>query len=115
MNFSEDRLCGGRPAEWTGVTIVSGDVGLDAFDELAYPAERSAPNRLLRDESEPPLDLVEPGGVRRSEVHVETRPPGQPGLDLSVLMRGVVVEHQMHIKRLGDVSFHMGRKKDKNS
>ena len=52
----------------------------------------------MRNEGEPALDLVEPGGVGRREVQVEARMPGEPRPHLPVLVRAVVVENEMELK-----------------
>jgi hypothetical protein len=45
----------------------------------------------LRDQTEPALDLVEPGRVGRRVVQMKARSPREPGSDLGVLVRAVVV------------------------
>lgn len=45
----------------------------------------------MGDEPEPALDLVDPGGVGWRVVDVVSLTPGQPGFDLGMLVRGVVV------------------------
>ena len=58
----------------------------DAPDEVGDAVERATPNGLLGDQTEPALDLVEPGGAGRSEVHVVARPPRQPGAHFGMLL-----------------------------
>lgn len=45
---------------------------------------------LVGDGREEAFDLVKPGFVGRDEVHVPARPSRQPGLDLGVVVGGVV-------------------------
>ena len=59
---------------------------------------------VLGDQAEEALDLVEPGSRGRGEVHMEARMALQPGLDLGMLVGGVVVGDQVHVevlRRLG--------------
>jgi hypothetical protein len=51
---------------------------------------------LLDQEREPAFDLVQPGGARRREVHVIARRLRQPAVNERRLVRGVVVEDQVH-------------------
>ena len=44
------------------------------------------------------LHHVQPGGARGREVDVEARVPGQPPLDLRVVVGGVVVADEMHLE-----------------
>jgi hypothetical protein len=55
------------------------------------------PSRQRGDESEPALDLVEPGRVRGRVVDVKTGPLCQPSPHLGMLMGGVVVHDQVHL------------------
>ena len=58
----------------------------DAGHEFSHRSERAAPNGLLRDDVEPDLDLVEPGGVGRREVRVIPRAGRQPAPDRRVFV-----------------------------
>ena len=53
----------------------------------------------LGDQAEPPLDLIQPGGVRGDEVHVEARMSSQPLLDGRGLVRRDVVKDEVNIVR----------------
>ena len=71
---------------------------VDAAHQLAHGAEGAAADRALRDVPEPSLHLVQPRGVRRREVHVVARPGHQPSAHGRVLVRRVVVDHQVHVQ-----------------
>jgi len=71
---------------------------LDLGDQLGDGAEGTATNRLLGNDVEPDLDLIEPRGVRRREVHMIARPRGQPAFDLGVLMGAIVVHDQVDVQ-----------------
>ena len=77
-------------------------VAVQVFDnrifEIGNAGEDTAPNALAGDFSEEPFDKVEPGGARRREVQLEARMFAEPRLDLSRFVRGIVVEHQMHVE-----------------
>src|ERR1700687_1265881 len=86
---------GSGPGEGAFVGVVVGDVGIDLLDQLTHVAERTAPDRLVADEREPALYLVEPTRVSRRVMDVEARMAGEPGLDPRMLVRCVVVSDQM--------------------
>jgi hypothetical protein len=66
---------------------------IDLLHKLLHTAERTSPDRPLRDDdTEPTLDLVEPGGVGGSEVKVKTGMGGKPPLDFGMLMRRLVLQ-----------------------
>src|SRR6476659_9049094 len=67
------------------------DEAADGIDELADGVEAAAADRLAGDDSEEDLHQVQPGSRRRGEVQRDPRVAGQPGLDLGVLVGGVVV------------------------
>ena len=46
------------------MSVVVGDVTIDFADELAHAAERTTPDRVVGDEREPALDLIEPSSRR---------------------------------------------------
>ncbi len=52
----------------------------------------------MGDETEPALDLIEPGAVGRNVMDMVARPPCQPGFDRGVFVGTVVVHHQVHIE-----------------
>ena len=72
--------------------------GVDLVNQFLDVGERSAVDGLLDDEAEPALHLVDPGGVGRGVVHVMALSPAQPGLDLGMLVGGVVVDHEMDVE-----------------
>ena len=59
------------------MTIGILDVMIDFRDQFLHAAERSPANGLLCDAVEPDLHLIEPGGIGRSEVHMESWPCGE--------------------------------------
>lgn len=63
------------------------DLALEIRDRV----ERAVSDRLLSNQCEPALELVEPGAVGRREVQVKARPAREPGFDLGVLVCAVVV------------------------
>jgi len=71
---------------------------IDSGDEFFDALERSAPDGLLGDESEPSLDLIEPGRVSGCEVEMEAWSRCEPGAYLGVLVGCVVVDDQVHIQ-----------------
>src|SRR2546422_3127427 len=81
-----------RPHERGGMAIPLGDVAVDMPDQSANGVERATANRLAREDAEPGLDHVEPGGALGGEVKLDLRMLGEPGLHRRRRMRGRVIE-----------------------
>jgi hypothetical protein len=96
-NFAQDEICGGGPDERLGVAIVFGDVVEDGLAQMGHRVEAAAADSLGGDLGEPALDLVEPGGVGRYKMQMEARIALEPAHNRGGLVRGVVVQHQMHL------------------
>ena len=73
-------------------------LGNGAF-ELGDTAEDTASDLLLGEIAEEALDEVEPGGAGGREMEMKTGMFGEPGLDLGVLVGGVVVHNQVQLQR----------------
>jgi len=73
---------------------------------------RNDPRRIAcwGDEAEPALYLIEPAGVGRGVVDVVARPARQPGLNLRMLVRAVVVRHQMDVEPGRDTAVEVIKK-----
>lgn len=70
------------------------DVGFQCLDRLVKPAAK----HLIRQVSEPALDLVDPGSARGCELELNAGGGvSEPRLDLLSLVRGVVVTDDVHI------------------
>ena len=68
------------PGERLGAFIVGLDEVVDMGAQLGDGMERSAGERLVGQDGEPNLDLVEPGGARRREVEVHVRMTVEPAI-----------------------------------
>ena len=112
LQFRENRIGSGGPDKRALVSVVVGDVVIDFVHQFTHAAERTAPDRLLGDEREPALDLIEPAGVGGSVVEVVARMADQPGFDLGVLVGGVVVGDQMDFEFARDAAVEMIEKRE---
>ncbi len=74
---------------------------VDSGDKVFDAAEAAAADGLLGNETEPALDLIEPGSVGGSVVHVKAGPLGQPEAHLGMLVSRVVVDDQMNVQLWG--------------
>ena len=101
----QDRIGSGSPGERFAALVVSGDEVIDLVDQVFHAGEGAAANRLVGDQSEEALDLVEPGTVGWDEVDMPARPLGQPSFDSRVLVRAVIVYDEMDIQPCRDVAF----------
>jgi hypothetical protein len=84
------------------VPIVLIDVSLNAEGKFFDTAEGSAPDRLLGDEIEPDLDLIEPGGVSRRMTDMPPGVPQEPAPDGLVAMGCVVVHDAVDLQSRGN-------------
>ncbi len=91
MQLLKNRICGGRPLERLTVGVVIVDELIDALNELLDAGERASADGLVGDQCKEALDLIQPRAVSRDEVHVPAWPTRQPGLDLRMIVGGVVV------------------------
>jgi hypothetical protein len=69
---------------------------LDSRLQFGDALEHTAANAVLGNQAEKAFDLMDPRGGGRGEVHVKARMPFEPGLNLGVLVGGVVVGDQVH-------------------
>jgi hypothetical protein len=69
------------------------DEVVDSGDQVSDASEATSTDRLLGDESEPTLHLIEPGRVGGSVVDLEAGTFCNPESHLGMLMSGVVVDN----------------------
>lgn len=98
MQLLKNGIGSGSPAEGLAVGVVVGDELVNAADELLDAGERAAPYGLVGNQREEAFDLIQPGTVGWHEVHVPARAACQPGLDLRMAVRGVVVDDAMNVQ-----------------
>ena len=60
LKLCKDGVGGSGPGEGLAILVVVSDEFIDARDQLLDRTERSAANRLVSDEPEEALDLVQP-------------------------------------------------------
>src|ERR1700682_2988341 len=107
LEFVEDRIGARGPHKRPLVGIVVSYVVVDLVHQFTHAAEGAAPDRLLSDEREPALDLVEPAGVGGSVMDVVARPAREPGFDRGVFVSAVVVGNQVDLELGGDAAVEM--------
>ncbi len=98
----EDLVGGLGPDEGGRGGVVRVDEGADRRLQLREAAMHAAANLLVRQLREPALHEVQPGPVRRREMHVEARALGQPPLDERRLVGPVVIQDEMNREGRGD-------------
>ena len=91
-------ISGFGPEEGPRFGIVVDDKGGDGCLQFLDATVDAAADLALCQKREPALDLIEPRGVRGSEVEVIARPFGKPGFDGRRLVGGVIVHDQMDIE-----------------
>ena len=98
VDLYDDGAGGCGPDKGLGVGVVVFEIIVDRPLEVDDGVEHAATDALSGDLGEEAFDQVEPGRRGRREMHVEARMPGQPRLDLGMLVGGVVVGDQMDIE-----------------
>jgi hypothetical protein len=98
LEFGDDRIGGSGPHEQLAVLVVVGDEAIDFRGQILDRSERPATDRLVGDDREESLDLVEPGRIGRSKVQVQARTREQTRLDLRMLVAGIVFDGAMHFE-----------------
>src|SRR6266850_6635582 len=100
------------PDEGCGVSIPRREIALDVADERADGLEGPAPHGLAREDAEPRLDQVEPGGALRGEMELHPRMGGEPRLHRRRRMRGRVVQDDVELVAAvpADQTFEEGQK-----
>ncbi len=78
--------------------VVLFDVLQNSRLQFAHAAKGAAAETLLRQLAKPPLDEVEPRTAGRRKMHVKARMALQPALYLGMLVRGVIVSHEVQIE-----------------
>ena len=110
FEFGQDGVGGSGPHKGPRVLIVVLDELIDLAFEVRHGVKGAASDGALCDQSEPALDLVEPGGVGRSVVDMEARTLGEPDFDTGVPVGAVVIDDQMNIQMLRDIGLDMTQK-----
>src|SRR5437764_154795 len=103
-DFLDDVLSSLVPDERLRVVVVLSDVVKDGFDQVRHTGENPAPDALVVEIAEEPLDHIEPGTTGRNEMEVEAFVTFEPRDDLRVFVRGIVVGDEMKVEvawRLG--------------
>ena len=91
-------ISGFGPEEGPRFGIVVDDKGGDGCLQFLDATVDAAADLALCQKREPALDLIEPRGVRGSEVEVIARPFGKPGFDRRRLVGGIIVHDQVDIE-----------------
>ncbi len=73
MQLFDDRIGRSGPLERLAIRVVGGDEVIDALHELLDAGERTAADRLVGDQREEALNLIEPRAVGRNEVYAGKR------------------------------------------
>ena len=97
FEFGQNGLGGGGPDERSAGLVVVGHEVINLGNRVAHRVEPAAPDGPLADQGEEALDQIEPRAVGRDGMAVPARPRGEPGLDLGMLVGGVVVEDDVDL------------------
>jgi len=96
LHFFQNVCRLGRPDERLGRVIRGSDVRLDRGNQLLDADEHTAFQALTGQVAEETLHHVQPGRSRGREVQMKTRMLRQPSFHRGVLMRGIIIQNQMH-------------------
>ena len=101
VDFLEDCSAFGLPGVGFRGRIAIGEIGFDVTDEFTDGGEAAGADHVGGQIGKEAFDEVHPGRRCRREVRLEARVAGEPGLDLRMLMSGIVVLDQMDVEFLG--------------
>jgi len=102
---SDDFIGIGGPHEGLGVIVGFLQEAVDGGLEIDNRAEGAAFKAAFGQFGEEALDRIEPRGRGRGVMEDKAGVPVEPGADLGMLVRGVVVEDDMDDLAGGDVGF----------
>jgi hypothetical protein len=112
IDGGDDFIWVGGPDEGLGFVVGLGDEAVDGGLEFGDGAEDAAFEAAPGELGEEALDGIEPGAGSRGEVEDEARMAGESGLDLRMLVGGVVVDDDMDDLAGGDLGFDGVEKAD---
>jgi hypothetical protein len=92
-----------------GVLVVMFHEGINLALEIRDRVEGAATDRLVGNQCEPALDLIQPRTVGGREVQMKARAARQPCLHSSMLVGAVVVADQVHIEVLRDIGLDVAQ------
>jgi hypothetical protein len=95
------------------VLVVVLDEVVDLALEVGHGVKGAAADGALRNQSEPALNLVEPGGVGGGVVEVKARTPGEPGFDSGVPVGAVVIDNEMNVQMIGNIGLDVAQEAQK--
>ena len=81
--------------------VTVGEVADDRRFQFGNALEDAAADAVVGDLGEEAFDEIEPGGGGRGEVQVHTPMADEPGLDVRVLVGGVVIDDEVEGEALG--------------
>ena len=96
-DFFDDGIRVSGPDKGLWVVIGFGEVAVDGGLEIDDAGEHAALEPLPGQLGKEPFDGIEPGGRGRGEMEMEPRMTFEPGADLGVLVRRVVVDDQVQL------------------
>ena len=98
LDLDHDVLGSSRPHEGLRLLVGSANELLYRGLEFTDIVEHAPTYAFARDLSEPSLDQVEPRTAGGREMQDKARMIGQPGFDVLVVVRPVIVNHQMEVE-----------------
>ena len=98
------------PYEGFGVGVRCRGVLLDGCNQFGDAQEGATSDALLSQLAEPSLDEIQPGGTGGDKVQLEPGMPGQPLLDLGLLVGPIVVNDEMEVQVFGKVPVQPSKK-----
>src|SRR5881394_4352583 len=95
--FREYLVGGLGPCEGVAAVVPPVDEGLDGGDEVLDRGEAAAADGLPGDDREEDLNEIQPRPGRGREVQGDPGVPGQPGPHVGMVVRAVVVAHEVQL------------------
>lgn len=98
LDLLQNRVRRRRPDVWSWFLLVGRHELLDSCYQLLNAGITAPANGSFGNQPKPAFNLVQPCSIGVCEVDMKTRPLGQPGADLGVLVCGAVVDNQVQVK-----------------
>lgn len=89
------------------MAVIVGEVFLQRGDQVRDAVKDPAAQALHRQVAKETLDHIQPGGAGRGEVQMKTRMFLQPGFDLGMFVRGLVIQDQMQVAIRGSLPIEL--------
>ena len=113
VDLCHDLLDVGSPNKGPGLGVPALQECLNALFQVGHADKGPSSHRFVGQLCEPPLNLIEPTGTGWNEMQFKAAVSLEPGLHFGVLVRAVVVQHQVKIQLFCELPIQASEKLQK--